>query len=223
MARFLYGGSATIADGSVTPPKLDLTSTDDTNIAFKTTGTQTDSPPALIFNRESTTVADDMDLGKISFKGQNSAAEEIEYGAILATASDVTDADEGGQLSIFAMGGGTAGTASSIEAIRIGQERVGSQAFQALFLNPNSADCDVIMHGDNTSNMFRLNAGDDRIGIGGFPGNASAIFEITSTNKGFLPPRMSSQPGSPVPGLIIYNTSTNKLQVYNGSSWQDLH
>ena len=46
MARFLYGGSATIADGSVTPPKLDLTSTDDTNIAFKTTGTQTDSPPA---------------------------------------------------------------------------------------------------------------------------------------------------------------------------------
>ena len=24
-------------------------------------------------------------------------------------------------------------------------------------------------------------------------------------------------------GSIIYNTSTNKLQVYNGSSWIDLH
>tara|TARA_Y100000992_G_scaffold99665_1_gene64565 strand:- start:484 stop:633 length:150 start_codon:yes stop_codon:yes gene_type:complete len=24
-------------------------------------------------------------------------------------------------------------------------------------------------------------------------------------------------------GAIIYNTTTNKLQVYNGSSWIDLH
>ena len=24
-------------------------------------------------------------------------------------------------------------------------------------------------------------------------------------------------------GSIIYNTTTNKLQVYNGSSWIDLH
>jgi len=24
-------------------------------------------------------------------------------------------------------------------------------------------------------------------------------------------------------GMVIYNSSTNKLQVYNGTSWVDLH
>jgi|TARA_R110001583_G_scaffold63541_1_gene185883 hypothetical protein len=220
--------TADIADKAVTQPKVDLSSTDDTNLVLETTGTDTDKPPAITFSRASTTVADDMEIGTLSFRGQNSAGEEIEYGSIVATASDVTDADEGGQLSIYAFGGGTGGTASSIEALRIGQERVAgsAQAFQAVFLNPSSGDCDVVMHGDGTSNMFRLNAGDDRIGIGAFPDEASAILEIETTTKGFLPPRMNTTQqnaiSSPTNGLVIYNTTTNKLMVYNGS-WTALH
>jgi hypothetical protein len=55
---------------------------------------------------------------------------------------------------------------------------------------------------------------------------ASAQVEITSTTKGFLPPRMTTTQknaiASPAAGLVVYDSTTNKLQCYNGSTWNDL-
>jgi hypothetical protein len=57
----------------------------------------------------------------------------------------------------------------------------------------------------------------------GAAGNASAMFQIDSTTKGFLPPRMTEAQrdliASPATGLVIYNTTTNVLNFYNGSAW----
>lgn len=54
--------------------------------------------------------------------------------------------------------------------------------------------------------------------------NSSSILELRSTTLGFLPPRMTTTErdaiGSPAAGLIIYNTTTNLLNFYNGSLWQ---
>jgi hypothetical protein len=51
----------------------------------------------------------------------------------------------------------------------------------------------------------------------------SASVAITSTTQGFLPPRMTSTQrdaiASPASGLVIYNTTTNLLNVYNGTMW----
>lgn len=64
------------------------------------------------------------------------------------------------------------------------------------------------------------------IGIGTTSPNASALVDITSTVRGFLPPRMTTTQrdaiSSPAAGLVIYNTTTSKLQVYT-TSWTDLH
>jgi hypothetical protein len=53
--------------------------------------------------------------------------------------------------------------------------------------------------------------------------NTSAILTLTSTSKGFLPPRMTTSErnaiASPATGLTVYNTTTNVLNWYNGSSW----
>lgn len=53
--------------------------------------------------------------------------------------------------------------------------------------------------------------------------SAKAVLELVSTTKGFLPPRMTTTQrdniSSPGAGNVVYNTSTNKLNVYNGSSW----
>jgi hypothetical protein len=58
------------------------------------------------------------------------------------------------------------------------------------------------------------------------PANASAQLELTSTTKGFLPPRMTTTQRNAIAsiptGLVLYNTTTNKLQCYNGSTWNDL-
>ena len=56
--------------------------------------------------------------------------------------------------------------------------------------------------------------------------NASAIIQADSTTKGFLPPRMTTTQknaiASPAAGLVLYDSTTNKLQCYNGSTWNDL-
>ena len=56
--------------------------------------------------------------------------------------------------------------------------------------------------------------------------NASAILDVTSTTKGVLFPRMTTTQrdliSSVATGLVLYNTTTNKLQCYNGSTWNDL-
>jgi hypothetical protein len=63
------------------------------------------------------------------------------------------------------------------------------------------------------------------LGIGGVP-VASAKLEVNSTTQGLLLPRMTSTQrdaiGSPAAGLLIYNTTTTKVEVYNGS-WTALH
>jgi hypothetical protein len=56
--------------------------------------------------------------------------------------------------------------------------------------------------------------------------NASAKMQIDSTTSGFLPPRMTTTQknaiASPAAGLVVYDSTTNKLQCYNGSTWNDL-
>jgi len=56
--------------------------------------------------------------------------------------------------------------------------------------------------------------------------SASAQLDVSSTTRGFLPPRMTTTQrdaiSSPAAGLVIYNTTTSKLQVYT-TSWTDLH
>lgn len=61
------------------------------------------------------------------------------------------------------------------------------------------------------------------VGIGTNRPNNSALLDVNSTTKGFLPPRMDSTRrnaiSSPPAGLVIYNTSINAFQCYNGTTW----
>ena len=48
-----------------------------------------------------------------------------------------------------------------------------------------------------------------------------------STNRFMIPPKVTTSNRNSlqnvVSGAVVYNTSTNKLQVFNGSSWVNLH
>jgi hypothetical protein len=60
--------------------------------------------------------------------------------------------------------------------------------------------------------------------FGGVGSNSgSCVFELLSTTKGFLPPRMTTTQrdliGTPAAGLMIYNTTTNRPNFYDGSAW----
>lgn len=53
---------------------------------------------------------------------------------------------------------------------------------------------------------------------------ASALLELKSTTKGLLIPRMTGTQrdaiSSPATGLVIYNTTTNKLNFRAASAWE---
>jgi len=53
--------------------------------------------------------------------------------------------------------------------------------------------------------------------------DSSAMLELISTSKGFLPPRMTTTQrdaiSSPATGLLIFNTTTKKLDYYSGTAW----
>src|SRR3954451_8852037 len=61
----------------------------------------------------------------------------------------------------------------------------------------------------------------------GAPPDSSAMLDVTSTNKGFLPPRMSHSAilaiKSPAEGLMVYDSTNHKPLYYNGTQWTGLN
>lgn len=66
------------------------------------------------------------------------------------------------------------------------------------------------------------------VGIGTSSPHASAVLDVTSTTKGFLPPRMTNAQmtaiASPATGLMVFCTDCSPavLYIYNGSTWDVL-
>jgi hypothetical protein len=77
----------------------------------------------------------------------------------------------------------------------------------------------IVRNGDTTQ------GGSISIGTGS-AAVASAMLELSSTTKGFLCPRMTTTQknaiATPAAGLVVYDSTTNKLCCYNGSTWNDL-
>ena len=73
-----------------------------------------------------------------------------------------------------------------------------------------------------TNSFYMLTSG--TVGFGTSTPSEKALLDLTSTTKGFLPPRMTTGQRDAITsvpaGLMIYNTTTNKLNFYNGSAWE---
>lgn len=55
-------------------------------------------------------------------------------------------------------------------------------------------------------------------------GEPSALLNVTTTTKGFLPPRLTTVQknaiAAPATGLMLYDTTLNKLCVFTGAVWE---
>jgi hypothetical protein len=85
----------------------------------------------------------------------------------------------------------------------------------------------AIFYGQGLANGLRtfwMNGG--QILFSGSPsgGLVSAAIQIDSTTQGFLPSRMTTTQknaiATPATGLVLYDTTLNKLAVYTGSAWE---
>jgi hypothetical protein len=80
----------------------------------------------------------------------------------------------------------------------------------------------VARSGTNVANVCLPNG---QVAIGTTSPATSAKLDVSSTTGALLPPRMTSTQRDALTaaaGMVIYNTTTSKLQVYT-SSWVDLH
>jgi uncharacterized protein (TIGR02145 family) len=65
-----------------------------------------------------------------------------------------------------------------------------------------------------------------QVGVGTSSPHTSAKLEVSSTNQGFLPPRMTTVQrnaiSNPASGLVIFNTTSNALNIYFSGAWYQL-
>jgi hypothetical protein len=96
------------------------------------------------------------------------------------------------------------------------------QSNGAQTIQTSTGDLTIATAGGNGNILLSPN-GSGRVGVGTLSPISSAILDLSSTTRGFLPPRMTTTQrdaiASPVAGLMIYNTTTNVINVYNGTIW----
>ncbi len=98
-----------------------------------------------------------------------------------------------------------------------------SNSTATLFGIPAFKDSDFVsIHNGDGKLVFKIDE-DSRVSVGQTPATASAIFDVNSTTRGFIKPRMTTAQRnlipSPATGLEIYNTTTNEPEHFDGSVW----
>ena len=87
-----------------------------------------------------------------------------------------------------------------------------------------SATNNYISLGSTATEAFRVMTATGRVGFGTTTPHASSQVQIASTTRGFLPPVMTTTQknaiSSPTAGLVVYDSTLNKIAVYNGSAWR---
>jgi hypothetical protein len=86
-----------------------------------------------------------------------------------------------------------------------------------------TADAKFLILATSATERLRVSATGE-VGIGTSSPSTRAVLDLTSTTRGFLPPRMTTAQRDAITsvpaGLMIYNTSTNKLNFFNGTAWE---
>ena len=136
-------------DAGITISTADNTS----QLILTSTDADANAGPVLELYRNSSSPADNDELGRIYFYGENDNDEKIEYGLIRGTIVDASDGAEGSALQIYTYAAG--GQRNRIDLLE--EETV---------FNEGQRDINFRVESDSNSNRFIIDAGTDKILIG---------------------------------------------------------
>lgn len=157
-------------------------------------------------------------------------ASEITAGTFAAGAfAFPSTLDVGGLLTVsghFKMGGGNAQIFRDVstEQLLISGGATSSAGANIILMGASHATlANMIRFRAGASERMRMQA-DGQFSIGTTAPDASAQLQINSATRGLLPPRMSTTARnnivSPATGLLIFCTTTNQYEFYDGSAWR---
>lgn len=130
------------------------------------------------------------------------------------------------ETQLLVQGNATQTTLLAVFENSAGADQVTIAGNGAAVFNEAGNDADFRVEGDTNQNLIFVDASEDAVRIGGNNVQADSIFSIYSTTKGFRPPRLTTTErnaiSSPNDGLIIFNTSTGKLDIYYGGVWDEV-
>jgi len=136
-------------------------------LIFKSTDADASAGPLVKMHRESGSPAAGDALGRFNFIGENNADEEVTYARIHAKANDVTDGTEDGELLLLTTVAGT------------NRSRMAIGPSETVF-NEDSVDVNFRVESDGNANLFFVDAGNDKVGVG--TNTPAAIFSALSTS-----------------------------------------
>ena len=144
--------SVTLKDGGITATAASTITTADNTDTLTLTSTDADANvgPNLRLYRNSGSPANSDVLGAIEFEGRNNNSQDVVYGSIVSSLSDVTDGAEHGLMEFKSMVGGT------------NQLRMSFDDTSVIF-NQDSIDSDFRVESNGNTHMLFIEGGTDRI------------------------------------------------------------
>jgi len=111
-------------------------------------------------------------------------------------------------------------------SVVLGNSSVTLTALRGNVLINTTTDAGFKLDVNGTARVTGALRADNTFLVNGTTINASAIAQIDSLTRGFLPPRMTTTQknaiASPATGLVVYDTTLNKLCVRTASSWETI-
>jgi len=153
LVRFTGSGNVGIGTTGNPDAQLHIKGSDTTNqVIIENTDGGVSSAPDLVLFRNSASPVDGDVLGRIDFRGDNDAGQEVNYIFMSATATDVSDGSEDVKLEFEGMKAG-----NNAKLFTISEAEV--------IVNDDSGDVDFRVESNGISNMFFVDANSDKIFI----------------------------------------------------------
>ena len=127
--------------------------------------------PVLDFYRNSSSPADSDTLGKIVFRGRNDNSQDVDYANIDVTVSDVSDGAESNAVFFRTMLSGTLTEMIKLQHIGSAGSVTGEVA-----INDGSGDINFRAESNGNTDMIKVDAGNDRVGVG--TGSPATTFHV---------------------------------------------
>jgi hypothetical protein len=155
----------------------------------------------------------------LSLTGATNPTEKLDVGGNIKFSGSLMPSNSAGTAGQFLLSGGTGVAPVWTTATSSNIPNIYTASGTLTGARTVTQGANNLTFSSTTGNLVFNPSSTGGMGIGISSPAASAVLDITSTNKGILIPRMTAYPTSPAVGLLVYRTDLNGFYAWNGTAW----